>query len=97
MKRLFASLLCLMLALFPAYGVGEEIQDTDLQTFLTELAQGENLDALYARLDASMQAALSPEDFASLWSQLSVLGGEFLGFDGDTETAETGAQDERAE
>lgn len=90
MKRLFASLLCLMLALFPAYGVGEEIQDIDLQTYLTELAQGENLDALYARLDASMQAALSPEDFASLWSQLSVLGGEFLGFDGDTETAETG-------
>lgn len=57
---------------------------------MTDLSQGENLDALYACLDATMQAALSREDFASLWGQLAAISGEFLGFDGDTESTAMG-------
>ena len=90
MKRVCMLLLCLTLCLGPVQSLGQGTDAGYLQGYLTDLSQGENLDALYACLDATMQAALSREDFASLWGQLAAISGEFLGFDGDTESTAMG-------
>ena len=90
MKRVCMLLLCLTLCLGPVQSLGQGTDAGYLQGYLTDLSQGENLDTLYACLDATMQAALSREDFASLWGQLAAISGEFLGFDGDTESTAMG-------
>lgn len=90
MKRVCMLLLCLTLCLGPVQSLGQGTDAGYLQDYLTDLSQGENLDALYACLDATMQAALSREDFSSLWGQLAAISGEFLGFDGDTESTAMG-------
>lgn len=90
MKRICTLLLCLTFCLGPVQSLGQGTDTGYLQGYLTDLSQGENLDALYACLDATMQAALSREDFASLWGQLAAISGEFLGFDGDTESTTMG-------
>lgn len=90
MKRVCMLLLCLTLCLGPVQSLGQGTDAGYLQGYLTDLSQGENLDALYACLDATMQAALSREDFSSLWGQLAAISGEFLGFDGDTESTAMG-------
>ncbi len=86
MKRLWTIWLCLALVLAPGGSLGETAEAYDVQEFVTKLSQGEDLEALYAQLDATMQSALSQEDFGSLWGQLTVVSGDFLGFDGATES-----------
>lgn len=90
MKRVCMLLLCLTLCLGPVHGLGQGTDTGYLQGYLTDLSQGKNLDTLYASLDANMQSALSREDFASLWGQLAAVSGEFLGFDGNTESTNMG-------
>lgn len=90
MKRLCSWALCLALVLTPVCGLCQEAEADALQAFLTAFSQGEDLDGLYARLDDAMQSALSRDDFASLWGQLTAVSGAFLGFDGATEVSSMG-------
>ena len=54
MKRVCMLLLCLTLCLGPVQSLGQGTDAGCLQGYLTDLSQGENLDALYACLDATM-------------------------------------------
>lgn len=82
MKRWLCVLLMLSMLFSAAVAEGEETRLTD---FVTALMGGEEDDALYARFDEAMRAAISREDFGRLWRQVSLLSGSFVGYAGPTE------------
>ena len=87
-KRWLTALLCVTLWAAPLGSVGEDALDERLTQVLDQLESGEDLQGLYARMDAAMQSALSLEDLGGLWGSLTALGGSFIGYDGGTAATE---------
>lgn len=83
-------LLCLVLACFLALPIAlaETTPESRLTDYLTALMSGENQDALYAQLDAAMQAALPRNAFDLLWPQLQEQCGAFHGYYGQIQVSE---------
>ena len=65
-----------------------EASETRLTDYVSAMMSGTDNDALYAQLDAAMQAALPRITFDILWPQLEMQCGSFVAYYGDTEVME---------
>ncbi len=86
-------LLCVLLAsilLLTGISVQAETSGFDISVFLSRLMEGGDLSDIHAQMTPEMQAALSVEDLAGLWAQLTAVGGAFEGLAGETAVTQNG-------
>ncbi len=90
LQRMMAGMLSMLLLCSPTVSRAEAEQDERLTEVVEALADGKDLQGLYARFDSQAQAQLSLEALGGLWTQLTAVSGGFLGYDGETEKGEQG-------
>lgn len=90
LQRMMAGMLSMLLLCSPTVSRAEAEQDERLTEVVEALADGKELQGLYARFDPQAQAQLSLEALGGLWTQLTAVSGGFLGYDGETEKGEQG-------
>jgi len=90
LQHMMAGMLSMLLLCSPTVSRAEAEQDERLTEVVEALADGKDLQGLYARFDSQAQAQLSLEALGGLWTQLTAVSGGFLGYDGETEKGEQG-------
>lgn len=90
LQRMLAGILSLLLLCTSTAGYAASEQDERLTGVVEALAEGNDLQGLYALFDPQVQAQLSLESLEVLWTQLTAVSGDFLGYVGETETVEQG-------
>ena len=90
LKKFLAILLACSFAVFAFPAFADETDITP-QKVIDALRTGEGLEALYARFSPEMKAAIPLEALSAMWTQLTLLGGEYEGMaDNLTQTQQNG-------